>query len=67
MERRQGCLMGLLQLFLLDKLFDWLQRTFGFQRGGCFGFGCGLILLCIFLFLACSIITGTNWFSLTGQ
>jgi len=26
-DNRPGCLMGLLQLFLLDKLFNWLQRS----------------------------------------
>ncbi len=45
MERRQGCLQGLFELFLLNALFDWLQRRFGFGRGcSCSGCGCGLIL-----------------------
>ena len=66
MERRQGCLQGLVELFLLNTLFDWLQNRFGFGRG-CSGFGCGLIMLCIFIFLACSILGGTNWFSFTGR
>lgn len=57
---RQGCLSGLLQLFLLDRFFDWLQLRFGFGRG-CSGCGCGLILLFIFIVLSFSIITGTNW------
>jgi hypothetical protein len=61
MRNRQGCLSGLLQLFLLDKLFDWLQDNFGFGRGGCCGCGCGMILLFIFMMIACSILTGTNW------
>jgi hypothetical protein len=62
MRDRQGCLQGLLELFLLNALFDWLQKRFGFGRGcSCSGLGCGLILLCIFLYLACSIISGTNW------
>jgi len=64
MRERQGCLVGLLQLFLLDKLFDWLQDRFGFGRGGCAGMGCGIILLCIFLFLACGIVSGVDWFKL---
>ena len=50
---------GLLELFLLNKLFDWLQRSFGFGRG-CSGIGCGIIFLCIFLFLACNIVFGTR-------
>ncbi|HEY2981933.1 MAG TPA: hypothetical protein VGJ22_12180 [Anaerolineales bacterium] len=62
MRDRQGCLAGLLQLFLLDKLFDWLQKRFGFGRGlSCSGIGCGLILLLIFLALACGTVTNTDW------
>lgn len=62
MRDRQGCLAGLLQLFLLDKLFDWLQKRFGFGRGlSCSGIGCGLILLTIFLALACGTVTNTDW------
>jgi hypothetical protein len=63
-NNRPGCLMGLLQLFLLDKLFDWLQHNFGFGRGGLMGWGCGPILLVIFLCLACGIICNTNWLHL---
>ena len=62
MRDRQGCLAGLLKLFLLDKLFDWLQARFGFGRGfSCTGIGCGLILLLIFIALACGTITDTDW------
>jgi hypothetical protein len=65
MRDRQGCLAGLLQLFLLDKLFDWLQRRFGFGKGcSCSGIGCGLILLIIFIALACGALTGTDWLKL---
>ncbi len=62
MERRQGCLEGLLELFLLNALFDWLQDRFGFGRGcSCSGCGCGLILAVVFIFFLCSIATNTNW------
>jgi hypothetical protein len=65
MRNRRGCLAGLLELFLLDKLFDWLQRRFGFGRGqSCTGIGCGLLLLIVFVVLACSIVTRTNWLRL---
>ncbi|HOT90582.1 MAG TPA: hypothetical protein PLJ78_06005 [Anaerolineae bacterium] len=65
MERRPGCLAGLLQLAFLNAIFDWLQDRFGFGRGcSCTGMGCGVILLILFLILACSIITGTDWFRL---
>lgn len=61
---RPGCLMGLLQLFLLDKLFDWLQRNFGFRRGGLIGCGCGPVLVVLFLCIALLIICNTNWLKL---
>ena len=61
MDERPGCLSGLLKLFLLDKLFDWLQGRFGYGRGGVCGCGCGFVLMLIFITLACSVITGTNW------
>lgn len=62
MDNRSGCLVGFLKLFLLDKLFDWLQSRFGFGRG-CSGCGCGVILVIIFIVIAGSIIFGTDWFS----
>ena len=43
MERRQGCLTGLLELFMLTALFDSLQKRFGFGRG-CSCTGCLLRL-----------------------
>jgi hypothetical protein len=63
MRNRQGCLAGLLELFLLNKLFDWLQRRFGFGRG-CSGAGCGLILLIFAILLTCAVLTRTNWLHL---
>lgn len=64
-DRKPGCLSGLLKLFLLDKLFDWLQRKFGYKSGSCIGCGCGLVLLLIFLGLVISIIFGTDWLRLS--
>ncbi len=65
MERRPGCLVGLLKLAFLNAIFDWLQDRFGFGRGAsCGGVGCGVILLIIFLLLACSTCMGTDWFQL---
>ena len=64
MDRRPGCLGGLFRLFLLDTLFNWLQRTIGFGRGGCGGCGCGFILVIIFLILLFSILFNTDWFRL---
>jgi hypothetical protein len=59
--RRDGCLEGLLKLFLLNLLFDWLQDNVGFGRGGCSGCGCGVVLMLIFMMMACGIIVDTNW------
>lgn len=67
MDERPGCLSGLLKLTLLNWVFDWLQRTFGYKSGSCLGCGCGLILLVIFIVLALSIIFGTDWFRLVMQ
>lgn len=64
MNDRPGCLGGLLRLFLLDALFDWLQHLFGFGRGGCGGCGCGLILVVLFIIIFLSILFGTDWFKL---
>jgi len=65
-DDRQGCLAGLFELFLLNWLFQWLQRNFGFGRGcSCSGIGCGLILLIVILVLVCNIVGGTDWAHLT--
>ncbi len=61
MNRRPGCLTGLLEMFFLRTGYDWAQRNFGFRRGGCFGCGCGFLLLIIFIVLFFSILFGTNW------
>lgn len=63
LSQRPGCLSGLLKLFLLQRLYEWLQRRFGFGRG-CMGAGCGVIFFVIFVGFACSILWGTNWFNL---
>jgi len=63
-NNRPGCLSGLLKLFILDKVFDWLQGRFGFGRGS-LGCGCGFIFMIIFLALACSVVLGTDWLSLS--
>jgi hypothetical protein len=62
MDNRPGCLSGLLKLFFIDAIFDWLQGRFGFGRGcSCSGCGCGVILFIIFVGLICSVLSGTNW------
>lgn len=62
MRNRQGCLAGLLELFLIEKLLVWLEKRFGFGRGcSCSGLGCGCLTLIIFAVIAFSILTHTNW------
>jgi len=62
MQNRPGCLSGVLKLVMLGWLFDWLQDRFGFGKGcSCTGIGCGIILFVIFIAVACSVVTGTNW------
>jgi hypothetical protein len=64
MNSRPGYISGLLKLFMLGWLFDWLQDRFGFGRGcSCTGIGCGIIMLFLFVLIACSSLTGTNWTS----
>ena len=63
MDNRPGCIGGLLRLFLVDMVFDFLQKRFGFGRGlSCGGCGCGLILLVIFIAISCTTVLGTDWF-----
>ncbi len=62
MDDRPGCFGGLLRLFFLNTIYDWLQKNVGFGRGGCAGCGCGFILLIIFIFMFLSILFGTDWF-----
>jgi hypothetical protein len=64
MQARPGCLGGLVRLFALNWVYQWLQRTVGTGRGGCSGIGCGAILFIVFIFFACSIFGGTDWFRL---
>jgi len=66
MYQRPGCLSGLFKLFLLDWLFNGLQRLFGFRSGSCAGCGCGFILMIIFIILVLSIIFGTDWFKIVS-
>ena len=64
-NRKPGCLSGFFKLFLLDKIYDWLQRRFGYKSGSCMGCGCGTILFIIFIMLLFSIIFGTDWLRLS--
>ena len=61
MDDRPGCLGGLLRLFFLQTIYEWMQKNFGFGQGGCFGCGCGCIMLVIFVLVFFSIIFSVNW------
>jgi len=63
-NRRPGCLSGLFKLFLLDKVFDWVQERFGYKSGSCMGCGCGFVLVILFIMIASSILFGTDWLRL---
>ncbi len=64
MDKRPGCLSGLLKLLFIDAIFDFFQDKFGFGRGGCYGYGCGVILLILSCLLTFGILFGTDWFKL---
>jgi apolipoprotein N-acyltransferase len=65
MDRRPGCLGGILRLAVITAVFDWLQDRFGFGRGfSCAGFGCGMILLFLFIVLFCGTCAGIDWLRL---
>ena len=64
MDNRPGCLVGLLKLTFLRWIYDALQSRVGFGKGGCFGCGCGFLLLIIAGLVFLSIIFGTDWFKL---
>jgi hypothetical protein len=63
-DNRSGCLGALLQLFLLERLFNWLQGLIGFRSGKLIGCGCGPILFILFVLLACGVICNANWLKL---
>lgn len=64
MNRNQGCLSGLGELFLVGWIFRGLQRMFGYRSGSCLGCGCGTILFLIFIWIVFSIVFHTNWLRL---
>ncbi|MFO7586284.1 MAG: hypothetical protein R6W69_16270 [Anaerolineales bacterium] len=61
MNQNPGCLSGLLKLFLIDTIAQFMQRKFGLKRGGCCGCGCGVIIFIIATTLICLTVFGTNW------
>ena len=68
MDRRndnQGCLAGILQLFLVSKIYQWGQKHFGSEKGGCCGCIFGAVLFIIFISVVISIISGTDWLRLS--
>ena len=64
MNKKQGCLEGLGELFLVGWIFRALHGRFGVQKGSCIGCGCSTILFLIVAYVVLSIIFGTNWLHL---
>jgi hypothetical protein len=65
MNRRPGCLGGILRLAFIAVILDWLQDKFRFSRGfSCAGIGCGMIVLVLLVVFSCSTCLGTDWFRL---
>lgn len=68
MNRRNdnpGCLSGLLQIFLLNKVYNWGQENFGSKRGGCCGCVIGVIFFIIFIMLFLKIVFNVDWTSIS--
>jgi cell division protein FtsX len=63
-DEKQGCLGGLLQLFLVKKVYDWAQQKFGYGNG-IFGCGCGCLLTIIFIIIVISVLTNTNFLDIS--
>ncbi len=59
-DDKQRCLSGLLQLFLVKKIYDWGQQKFGYGNG-IFGCGCGCLLVILFVGFVLSILFNTNF------
>ena len=60
-----GCLSGLLQLFLLNKIYQWGQEHLGAKRGGCCGCVIGVVLFIIFIGRVLRIVFNVDWTSLS--
>ena len=60
-DDRQGCLGFLLKTFLLSKIYNWLQETFGYKSGNCCGCGCGLIILVVCGMIFLKLFFGTEF------
>ncbi len=60
-DENHGCLGGILQLFLVNKIYQWGQKNFGTGKGGCCGCVFGAVLFIIFISVVISIIFGTDW------
>lgn len=58
-----GCLSGLLQLFLVSKIYNWSQEKFGAKRGGCCGCLIGVVLFLIMVGVVLKIFFNVDWTS----
>ena len=62
-NQNPGCLSGILQLFLLSKIYNWGQEKFGAKRGGCCGCLIGTVMFVIFIMLVLKIVFNVDWTS----
>lgn len=60
-----GCLTGLLELFLVSKVYNWGQENFGAKRGGCCGCAIGVILFVIMIMVVLRIVFNVDWTSIS--
>ncbi|MBQ6519367.1 MAG: hypothetical protein IJI14_11650 [Anaerolineaceae bacterium] len=60
-----GCLSGILQLFLISKVYNWLQETFGAKKGGCCGCVIGVVLFFIMIAVVLRVVFNVDWTSLS--
>ena len=60
-----GCLSGILQLFLVSKIYNWAQETFGAKHGGCCGCAIGAVLFIIMIMVVLRIFFNVDWTSIS--
>ncbi len=64
-NERPGCLSGILQIFLANKIYQWSQEKFGSKRGGCCGCLVGVILFIVFVLFVLRVVFNVNWTSIS--
>ena len=60
-----GCLSGILELFLVSKVYNWAQEKFGAKSGGCCGCVICVILFIIMVMVVLKIVFNVDWTSVS--